>query len=121
VLNSVGENPFGHGLGATGAGGGLRTDTGLAVDNVFYANLYETGPLGLALFLFVQFTFIGLGLRAALRAKDLASQTAFIGIVAGNVGCLVSCWFSQGAFDYAPVGQMFWLFAGAVARQDAWA
>jgi cell division protein FtsW (lipid II flippase) len=121
VLNALLTNPFGHGLAATGAGGGLRPDTGLAVDNVFFANLYETGFLGLAMFLLVQFTFMYLGLRAALRAKDIASQTAFAGIVAAQVALFVSCWFSQGGFDYAPVGLCFWLFTGAVARQDAWA
>ena len=121
VVNGLITNPFGHGLGATGAGGGLRDDTGLAVDNVFFANLYETGFIGLALFLIVQFTFLYLGVRATLRAKDLAAQTAFAGIVAGQAALFVSCWFSQGAFDYAPLAQCFWLFAGAVARQDAWA
>jgi hypothetical protein len=121
VINGLLNNPFGHGMGATGAGGNLRDDTGLAVDNVFYANLYETGFIGLALFVIVQVTFMGLGIRAALRTKDLASQTAFAGIVAGQAAMFVSCWFSQGAFDYAPLAQCFWLFAGAVARQDAWA
>jgi hypothetical protein len=121
VLNGIGAYPFGHGLGATGSGGGLRDDTGLAVDNVFYANLYETGFLGLGLFLLVQITFIALGVRAAVRAKGVVAQTAFIGIVAGQIALLTSCWFSQGGFDYAPVGQCFWIFAGAVARQDAWA
>lgn len=120
VINGALTNPFGHGLGATGAGGGMRTDPGLAVDNVFFANLYETGWLGVALFLFVQATMFVLAVRAALRTRDVIAQTSFAGIAAGQVALFVSCWFSQGAFDYAPVGQMFWLFAGAVARQDAW-
>jgi hypothetical protein len=120
VLNGLLTRPFGHGLGATGAGGALRDDGTLAVDNVFFANLYETGLVGLALFLTVQITFLTLSIRAALRARDLAAQTAFAGIAAGQLALIVSCWFSQGAFDYAPLGQCFWLLTGAVARQDAW-
>jgi hypothetical protein len=121
VLTGAIARPFGHGLGATGAGGALRDDGTLAVDNVFFANLYETGVVGLGLFLLVQVTFLGLSIRAALRSRDVAAQTAFAGIAAGQLALIVSCWFSQGAFDYAPLGQCFWLFTGAVARQDAWA
>jgi hypothetical protein len=121
VLDNLGTAPFGHGLGATGAGGNLRDETGLGVDNVFFANLYETGILGLAAFLFLQLTLLGLGFRAALRARTTVAQTAFAGIVAAQCALLVSCWFSQGAFDYAPMAQCFWLFAGAVSRSDAWA
>ncbi len=121
VLNDIATHPFGHGLGATGSGGNLRDDPGLGVDNVFFANLYETGVPGLAVFVAVQLTLLGLAIRAALRARERGAQTAFAGIAAGQVALLASCWFSQGAFDYAPLAQMFWLFAGAVARADAWA
>jgi hypothetical protein len=120
VLDGVTSRPFGHGLGATGAGGALRDEGTLAVDNVFFANLYETGIVGLALFLIVQATFLTLSIRAALKARHIGAQTAFAGIAAGQLALFVSCWFSQGAFDYAPLAQCFWLFAGAVARQDAW-
>jgi hypothetical protein len=121
VLNGLASAPFGHGLGATGAGGNLREDAGLGVDNVFFATLYETGIVGLAAFLGVQLTFLALGLRAALRAREVGAQTVFAGAVAAQSAMLVSCWFSQGAFDYAPMAQCFWLFAGAIARSDAWA
>jgi hypothetical protein len=121
VLNNLAAYPFGHGLGATGAGGNLRTETGLGVDNVFFANLYETGIVGLGAFLFVQVALLSLGFRAAMRARSTAAQTVFAGIVAAQCALLVSCWFSQGAFDYAPLAQMFWLFSGAVATSDRWA
>lgn len=120
VLNRVSAQPFGHGLGATGAGGALRDADTLAVDNVLYANLYEIGVVGLALFLILQATFLWLSIRASLKARDVAAQTAFAAIAAGQLALLVSCWFSQGGFDYAPFAQCFWLFTGAVARQDAW-
>jgi O-antigen ligase len=112
--------PFGHGLGSTGAGGNLRDDNGLAVDNVYFATLYETGIPGLALFLLMQIGFLYLGIRAAVRSNNLAARTAFIGLSAAQFGLLFSCWFTQGAFDYAPVAQMFWLFTGAIARSDGW-
>jgi hypothetical protein len=121
VLNELPEYPFGHGLGAAGAGGNLRDDTGLAVDNAFYATLYETGILGLAAFILVQATMIVLGTRAAMRATEIGPRTVFIGLVAAQCGLLTSCWFSQGPFDYAPVAQFFWLFSGAIARMDSWA
>jgi hypothetical protein len=120
VLSELPEYPFGHGLGAAGAGGNLRDDSGLSVDNTFFATLYETGIVGLAAFVALQATFIVLGIRAAMRAKDIPSRTAFIGIVAAQCGLLTTCWFSQGPFDYAPVAQFFWLFSGAVARGDSW-
>ena len=59
--------------------------------------------------------------RAALRAKDVGANTAFVAIVSAQVGLLAASWFSQGTFDYAPLAQFFWLFSGAVARSDAWA
>lgn len=121
VLNELPEYPFGHGLGAAGAGGNLRDDTGLGVDNAFFATLYETGIFGLGAFLLLQGTVLVLGIRAAMRAKEIGPRTVFVGLVAAQCGLLVSCWFSQGPFDYAPVGQFFWLFSGAIARMDAWA
>jgi hypothetical protein len=113
--------PFGHGLGATGGGGNLRDGTGFAVDNVYFATLYETGIVGLATLLAFQGTMLYLGFRAALRAKSVGANTAFAGIVAAQVALLAASWFTQGAFDYAPLAQFFWLFSGAVARADAWA
>jgi hypothetical protein len=121
VLSNLSRSPFGHGLGATGAGGGLRDEDGLSVDNVYFANLYETGVLGLCAFLAVQLTLFVLGIRATLRARDVGAQTVFAGIVAAQAALLAASWFAQGAFDYAPMAQFFWLFAGAVARSDRWA
>lgn len=118
VLAELPQFPFGHGLGATGAGGNLRQDPGFIVDNLYVATLYETGIIGLGLLVAFQLTFLVLGLQAVMRAKDLGSRTVFIGVVAGQIAQLVAGWFSQGPFDYAPVSQFFWLFSGAVARRD---
>jgi O-antigen ligase len=114
-------NPFGHGLGATGGGGNLRDAQGFAVDNVYFATLYETGIVGLGVLLLFQGTMLYYGVRAALRAKSIGANTAFSGIVASQVALLAASWFTQGAFDYAPLSQIFWLFSGAVARSDGWA
>jgi O-antigen ligase len=118
TVGDVAEFPFGHGMGATGAGGALRADSGFAVDNTYYSYLYETGIPGLAAFMIVQLAFLLLGLRAAARTSDVGVRTAYIGVVAGQVALLCSAWFTQGAFDYAPLAQEFWLFAGAIARQE---
>ena len=121
VLSELPRFPFGHGLGATTSAGIIQSDPNvLSVDNVFFANLYETGILGLGLFLTLQCTLLVLGIRAARRAGNIGAKTAFIGIVAGQSALLLSCWFSQGSFDYAPLAQFFWLFSGAVALSDAW-
>jgi hypothetical protein len=121
VIAELPSFPFGHGLGAAGAGGNLRDEEGLAVDSLYFSTLYETGIVGLFTLLFVQGTLLVLGIRAVLRTKDVGPRTVFIGIVAGQCALLVSGWFSQGPFDYAPMAQFFWLFSGAVARADDWA
>jgi len=121
VIAELPSFPFGHGLGAAGAGGNLRDEDGLAVDSVYFSTLYETGIVGLFTLLFVQGTLLVLGIRAVLRTKEVGARTVFIGIVAGQCALLVSGWFSQGPFDYAPMAQLFWLFSGAVARADDWA
>jgi hypothetical protein len=113
--------PFGHGLGSTGGGGNLRDNTGFAVDNVYFSTLYETGIIGLTLLLVFQGTMLYFGIRAMLRAKTTSAYAVFAGIVAAQIMMMVNGWFSQGAFDYAPVAQFFWFFSGAVARSDAWA
>jgi hypothetical protein len=121
VIYELPSYPFGHGLGSTGGGGNLRDQSGFAVDNVYFATLYETGIVGLATFLVFQGAMLYFGLRAALRAKDVGANTAFAGIVATQIALLAASWFTQGAFDYAPLAQFFWLLSGAVARSDAWA
>jgi O-antigen ligase len=113
--------PFGHGLGSTGGGGNLRDGTGFAVDNVYFSTLYETGIVGVGVFLAFQCAMLYYGLRAMRRAKTIGAYTVFAGILSTQILMLVNGWFSQGAFDYAPVAQFFWFFSGAVARSDAWA
>lgn len=120
VISELPAYPFGHGLGAAGAGGNLRDEDGLAVDSLYFSTLYETGFVGLFALLLVQGSFLALGLRGALRAADPGARSVFMGLVAAQVLLLVSGWFSQGPFDYAPVSQMFWLFTGALARVDDW-
>lgn len=110
--------PFGHGFGSTGGGGNLRDNTGFAVDNVYFSTLYETGIIGLALFVAFQLTMVYFGLRAMRRAKSTGAYTVYAGILAAQIMMLVNGWFSQGAFDYAPVAQFFWFFSGAIARSD---
>jgi uncharacterized membrane protein YciS (DUF1049 family) len=113
VLDEVGQYPLGHGLGSTGAGGALRKEPGLAIDNTFLAYTYETGPIGLAIFLLAQFTFMGLAVRAALAQTPYHS--VFIGFVAAQCALLIAGLATQGTFDYAPLAQIFWLFCGALA------
>lgn len=118
VLDELAANPLGHGLGATGAGGMLRDDTGLSIDNVYVAVLYETGIPGLATFVAVQLALLAATVRAALRARNLGVRTVFAGAAAGQIGLLVSASLTQGAFDYAPIAQAFWLFSGAALNRD---
>ncbi len=118
VLSDLTEYPLGHGLGATNAGGLLREDNGgLGVDNEYLAYAFETGVIGLLLFLLVQGAFLFLGIRAAM-AKT-ANHTVFLGFVAAQCALLASAFLTQGAFDYAPVAQIFWLFCGALALPQA--
>jgi|GEM_PF-1819901 len=121
VLNSVVTKPLGIGLGATGAGGKFRAqgtggkNSSLAVDNLYLAYLYETGPLGLILLVAVQGSFLTLTFRAMRSARRVETQATYAGMAAAQVGLLTASFLTQGAFDYAPVSQAFWLFSGAIA------
>jgi hypothetical protein len=116
VASNVGSKPLGFGLGVTGAGGRIRPEQFFfSVDNVYLTALYETGPPGFLLLLAVQGALLFLTARAAFRAVNRRLGIAYAAIAAGQVSLLVSGWYNQGAFDYAPMAQMFWLFAGAVA------
>ncbi len=114
VLSDLMRYPLGHGLGASNAGGLVNPTPGvLAVDNIYFAYLYETGPIGLGLFLLVQLTFLTLAVRAIFQRTKY--QSVFIGFVAAQCAMLVASLATQGSFDYAPVAQIFWLFCGALA------
>ncbi len=116
VLATAGSKPFGFGLGVTGAGGRIRPEQFFfSVDNVYLTALYETGPIGFLTLVAVQGGLLFLTVRLALTTANRRLGITYAAIAAGQVSLLVSGWFNQGAFDYAPMAQMFWLFAGAVA------
>jgi hypothetical protein len=113
VLGDALRYPLGHGLGASEAGGADDSQQTLAVDDIYLAYLYETGIVGLALFLLVQLTFFVLALRAFRRDPD--NRSVYIGFIGGQSAMLVASLATQGAFDYAPLAQIFWLFCGALS------
>lgn len=113
VLSEAPRYPLGHGLGGSEAGGALRSAGTLGIDNIYFAYLYETGFVGLALFLLVQLTFLVLAFRA-LRTNP-KDRTVFIGFIGAQCAMLVASLATQGAFDYAPLAQIFWLFCGALS------
>jgi O-antigen ligase len=121
VLAALPSHPLGVGLGATGAGGRLRGNThaadpnAVAVDNLYFATLYETGIPGLAVLLIVQLTILVLTIRCIGAAKNPETRAVYIGMASAQIALLINGIWSQGAFDYAPVSQIFWLFSGAVA------
>jgi hypothetical protein len=113
VLGELMKYPLGHGLGASAAGGAINDQGTLAVDNIYLAYLYETGIVGLAMFLLVQGSFLILALRAA--ARESPHRSVYIGMASGQIALLVASMATQGAFDYAPLAQIFWLFCGALS------
>ncbi|MGZ3497568.1 MAG: O-antigen ligase family protein [Vulcanimicrobiaceae bacterium] len=117
VLAALPSHPLGWGLGATGAGGRMRKASSnvIAVDNLYFATLYETGIPGVVILLLIQGTILVLTIRCAAQAKVVETRAVYIGMASAQVAMLVNGIWSQGAFDYAPVSQIFWLFAGAVA------
>jgi hypothetical protein len=118
VLASLPSHPFGLGLGATGAGGrriGSGGHATLAVDNVYFAMLYQTGPVGFAIFVALQGAFLFLIVRGARNAKSLALRATYVSMASLQVAMLVNGFWNQGAFTYAPVAQVFWLLSGAIA------
>jgi hypothetical protein len=117
VFKTVAQEPFGVGLGSAGAGGKARQKqrgVTLAVDNLYLATLYETGPLGVLALLVMQLGILFLTLRAALKSHVGAVAATFSAMAAAQMALLVSGALNQGALDYAPLAQMFWLFSGAV-------
>jgi hypothetical protein len=116
VLAMLPSHPFGVGLGATGAGGAIGPGSqAVAVDNAYFAALFESGVLGLAFFVLVQVSFAWLAVRAALRATSLELRTSYLGIAGVQCGILVAGVVTQGALDYAPLAQIYWLACGALA------
>jgi hypothetical protein len=116
VIRTFGERPFGFGLGVTGAGGRLAPEyRWFSIDNVYFTALYETGTIGLLALLAAHGSLLFLTLRFAYRAKSRQLGIAYGSFAAAHVSLLVAGWFDQGAFDYAPLAQMFWLFAGSIA------
>lgn len=117
VFQTAGQRLFGFGLGVTGAGGRNRPEQQFrfSVDNVYLTALYETGPFGLLALLAVQGALLFLTLRAALRAENRRLGATYAVIAGGQASLLVAGWFNQGSFVYAPLAQIFWLFAGTVA------
>lgn len=118
VLRAIVRKPLGIGLGATGAGGKFRTDADsnrIAVDNLYLAYLYETGPLGLGFLIALQLGVLTLTYRAMRAAKGIETRATYAGMAAAQVGLLTAGFMTQGAFDYAPVAQAFWLMSGAIA------
>jgi O-antigen ligase len=116
-LTRLTSQPFGAGLGSTGAGGRFRaaaTDTLRGLDNVFFAYLYETGPLGFAAFLGAQIWILTVTFSRARKASSLQLRSAYNGLGAAQLGLLANGLLSQGSFDYAPVAQAFWLFSGSI-------
>jgi hypothetical protein len=120
VLASIPTHPLGLGLGATGAGGrkngASRGDTRIvAVDNLYWATVYQTGIPGLVIFLVLQGLFLRLAVRWANQAKSVAVRATYISFAALEVALLTSGIWTQGSFQYAPSTQVFWLLAGALA------
>jgi hypothetical protein len=119
VLASIPANPIGLGLGATGAGGrqhNTRSDARIvAVDNIYWATVYQSGLPGLVIFCILQGTILVLAIRWAARAKTVAVRATYISLAAFQVGLLTAGIWTQGIFQYAPATQVFWLLAGAVA------
>jgi hypothetical protein len=121
VFASARQQPFGVGLGAAGAGGKYRKKQRgltLAVDNLYLATLYETGPIGLGLLLTMQIGIFVLTLRAAYKATSVGVCTTFAGMGAAQIALLAAGTLNQGSLDYAPLAQMFWLFAGAITMPE---
>jgi hypothetical protein len=113
VFGDLLRYPLGHGLGASEAGGLLHSDQPLGIDNVYLAYTFETGVIGLTIFLIVQLSFAALAVRAARQRTQY--QSVFIGFIAVQCALLTASLATQGAFGYAPVTQIFWLFCGALA------
>jgi hypothetical protein len=116
VLADLPAHPFGLGLGATGAGGRQdRSQDTLAVDNVYFATVFQSGVPGVLLFVALQGTFLFLAIRNMVRTKNSSMRALYMTFASMQIALLVGGIWTQGAFTYAPVCQIFWLLSGALA------
>jgi cell division protein FtsW (lipid II flippase) len=118
ALRRLPSRPFGAGFGSTGAGGKYyRADdrkTLRGLDNLYFAYLYETGPIGLAALLLATGWILVRLLRRAARTQSLFLRCFCVGLAAAECGMYANGLLSQAPFDYAPVAQIFWLLAGTL-------
>ncbi len=115
VSSALQKNPLGLGIGSAGAGGAALagSDQSTPIDNYYLAILYETGPIGLILLVVVLVTIFSQTIRSAFASQSLEARVVFIGFAGAQIELIVSAFLTQGSWDYAPVSQAFWLFAGA--------
>lgn len=126
ILPSIEQFPFGRGLGTAGVAPdqlqrifGL-TDAGtfIGADNMFLVMVYESGVVGLALFVLLNVTLLVCAFRALRQLRDPRLRALGAGLFAIMIA-VVATYFGGGAFMTTPSNYYFWFAAGALMKLPA--
>jgi len=116
VIDAAPTHPLGMGLNASGgAGNTIQTsDQAMQVDNLYFAYLYTLGWAGIPLLLGMHLFILSCTLKVYRRARTIELRLIALGIGGAHISLLVAGAATQGAFDQAPMAQLFWLLSGAM-------
>jgi O-antigen ligase len=90
----------------------------LSAHNAYLDIAVERGMFGLAAFVGIVAALLALGVRAALRIKDVERRALLIALVAGLTGFAVDS-FTDNLFSFSKVSAIFWILGAALVRLAA--
>lgn len=120
---SIEQFPFGRGLGSAGIApkslqeffGLGDTGTFISADNMFLIMVYESGVVGLALFVLMNAVLLLHAVTSLRRLRDSRLRVLGAGLLAIMVG-VVATYFGGGALMTAPANLYFWFAAGVLVK-----
>ena len=122
IFQFVNQNPEGAGVGAdlpsTAGNVGSAKLSDVHQDNYYALLLFEIGYVGLAAFLAIALTIVGIGVVNVERARD--HEVHALGALLVTIVCtLLLISFGEPYLDMAPIPSYFWLAGGLLVGLQA--
>ena len=110
-----GQPLTGLGMGRFGGGVAIASfpGSGYSVDNFYLKLGTEMGIIGLAAFIFLIISALGLARSALQKTKDKYLKTVGTGLMAGLIGVLAHN-MSENMFEFPLMAVYFWFFLGLI-------